>query len=328
MFYRSDLAGNLVMASPACISKLGYGSFDEILHKPISETFYYLPEKREELIRIIAEKGSAEDFEVQLKRKDGSPLWVSTSSHYYRDESGTIAGVEGIFRDITERKRTEEILRKSETNLKRAEEIGRSGSWEIQLNENTVSASDGAQILYGFEGSHWTIEEIQKIPLPEYRSLLDSALRDLITGKSPYNIEFKIMRQSDGAVLDIHSLAEYDPGRNVVFGIIRDITERKRTEMELRAASRQITASEEELREQYEELSSTQGELRARKQQMEEIAATVPGVVFQFSAKPDGSTGNSYVSTLSEEIFGFDNSTTDYLRWFTDHIHTDDQPGF
>jgi PAS domain S-box-containing protein len=328
MFYRSNRAGNLIMASPSCLRKLGYGSFDEIVNKPIAETFYYSPEKRKELIRIITEKGATEDFEVQLKRKDGTPLWVSTSSHYYRDESGAIAGIEGIFRDITERKRVEEILRKSEADLKRAEEIGKSGSWELQLNEKVFEGSKGAQIIYGLEGSRWTIEEIQNIPLPEYRPLLDAALRDLIAGKSPYNIEFKIRRPTDGAVLDIHSFAEFDPGRNIVFGVIHDITGSKRAEMELRTAYEQISASAEELREQYEKLSSAQRELSIREQQMVEIAATVPGVIFQFYARPDGSTGIYYVSTLSEKIFGFDNSTTDYIRWFTDRLHPDDRERF
>jgi PAS domain S-box-containing protein len=117
MFYRTDKAGNLIMASPSCLSKLGYGSFDEGFNKPISEMFYYSPEKREEILHILAEKGSVEDFEVQLKRKDGTPLWISTSSHFYRNERGEIAGVEGIFRDITERKRAEEIVHGMNTKI-------------------------------------------------------------------------------------------------------------------------------------------------------------------------------------------------------------------
>ena len=62
-----------------------------------------------------------------------------------------------------------------------------------------------------------------------------------------------IRRPSDGAVLDIHSVAEYDPGRNVVFGVIHDTTDRKRAQQELikkneelRASYEQITATEEE----------------------------------------------------------------------------------
>ena len=47
--------------------------------------------------------GSVNDFEVVLKCKDGSPLCVSTHSHLYYDEGGSLLGVEGIFREIIER---------------------------------------------------------------------------------------------------------------------------------------------------------------------------------------------------------------------------------
>ena len=272
--------------------------------------------------------GNAISAETRLPHPKGKRIDILAKASPLYDRDGKISGAIEAIRDITERKQTEEILRKSEANLKRAEEIGRSGSWEIQLDENTVSASEGAQVLYGFEGSHLTIEEIQNVPLPEYRHLLDAALKDLIAGKSPYNLEFKIRRPADGAVLDIHSLAEYDPGRNVVFGIIRDITERKRTETELREAYEQITATEEELREKYEELSSAQAELRKRQQQMEEIAATVPGVVYQFYARPDGSMGFYYVSARAAEILGITTSVDEFFPAIVDRIHPEDRTRF
>ena len=52
----------------------------------------------------------------------------------------------------------------------------------------------------------------------------------------PYDIEFKIRRPDTGEITDIHSVAEYDRRRNVVFGIIQDITEHKRAEEGLRQA--------------------------------------------------------------------------------------------
>jgi PAS domain S-box-containing protein len=52
-----------------------------------------------------------------LKKKDGTPLLVETSSHLYYDSNGNVAGVEGILRDITERKLAEDELRRSERLL-------------------------------------------------------------------------------------------------------------------------------------------------------------------------------------------------------------------
>ncbi len=177
--------------------------------------------------------GESSDFEFVIPAT-GRKGWAKSIFSPNYDAHGTIIGVIGIVRNITERKRAEEFLRKSETRLRRAEEVGRSGSWEFRLNDDAVDASEGARILYGLEGSRWTISDVQDVPLPEYRPVLDAALKDLIAGRSPYNVEFKIRRQSDGAVRDIHSIAEYDPGRNVVFGVIHDITEQKQVEEALR----------------------------------------------------------------------------------------------
>ena len=115
VFYRSDQDGTLVMASPSWASMLGYDSLDECLGYSIAEKFYMDPDQRKEFVDAVARNGSVSDFEVVLKKKDGLPLNVSTNSHLIYDESGAVGGVEGIFRDITERKRAEEnLLRKNE----------------------------------------------------------------------------------------------------------------------------------------------------------------------------------------------------------------------
>ena len=179
-------------------------------------------------------------------------------------------------RQAVSRRQAESVLRKSEAQLRRAEEVGKSGSWEFLLRENTVSTSEGARVLYGLEGTHWTIDEVQKIPLPEFRPLLDRALRDLISGTSPYNVEFKIRRRSDGAVLDIHSLAEYNPGRNTVFGVIHDITERK----------------------------SGEGVLRESEQRMREIIDNAPFGAHLYELTPEGDLVFTGANRAADSILG------------------------
>lgn len=133
-----------------------------------------------------------------------------------------------------ERRQAEKDLDITSDRLSRAELISRSGNWEFDLLSRRVYASEGARKIYGLSDRIWTIAEVQQIPLPEYRNMLDTALRDLIEEDRPYDVEFKIRRFDTGEIIDIHSAAEYDRGRNVVFGIIQDITERKQTEEALK----------------------------------------------------------------------------------------------
>lgn len=125
--YRSDLKGNLLMISPSGVKLLGYDSEDEMRGKHLAETFYLNPEDREVVNRSLKKHGRIINFEVTLKRKDGSPVLVETNSYFVHDSQNNIVGVEGIFRDITKRKATEmENLRLQDQllNAKKMEAVG------------------------------------------------------------------------------------------------------------------------------------------------------------------------------------------------------------
>ncbi len=108
-----------------------------------------------------------------------------------------------------------------------------------------------------------------------------------------------------------------------------DVTGRRKAEKDLRFAYEQVTATEEELRAQYNELSHAQEEIVHRQQQFEEITATVPGVVYQFSVLPDGMRELSVVNTDSaSRIFRMDVGEGNLLQQLLAHIHPDDRERF
>ncbi|MBU4047074.1 diguanylate cyclase, partial [bacterium] len=105
-----DREGNMLMVNLPGAKLLGYNSPEEIIGKNLAKDLYYIPEDRKIFLEELKKrKGIIKNYVVSLKRRDGTPVTVSTSSHYYYDKERNIAGVEGIFVDITERKQNEKL---------------------------------------------------------------------------------------------------------------------------------------------------------------------------------------------------------------------------
>lgn len=106
--------GRPVTVNPALASMLGVSSPAELLARAASEgldgLFRADPERRRELLSLLAEAGEAQGFELAIQRHDGSELWISASVRAVRDAKGAVVRYEGAVQDVTERKRSEERI--------------------------------------------------------------------------------------------------------------------------------------------------------------------------------------------------------------------------
>ncbi|WP_321507520.1 PAS domain S-box protein [uncultured Methanoregula sp.] len=142
--YRSDRKGTLIMASPSWAVLLGYENIDECLGKNIALEFYMYPEIRQNFLDALYRDGAVKDYEVVLRKRDGTPVTVSTSSHICYNESGAELGIEGVFRDITDRKMVEEDLYQKNQELNSAYEQLTAVEEEIRTNLNDLENSHKA----------------------------------------------------------------------------------------------------------------------------------------------------------------------------------------
>lgn len=113
VFYRTDAEGITRYVCPAVKDVLGFTA-NEIIGRPAAD-FYPNPQDRENLKKAILEQGFVRDFPGQMQRKDGRVIDISISSTVILDEEGKYAGVEGIWRDITERRQLERELERLAT---------------------------------------------------------------------------------------------------------------------------------------------------------------------------------------------------------------------
>lgn len=181
------------------------------------------------------QKAKGYSAEFRMLHKNGNWIWILGRGNVVkRDADLNPVELTGTNSDITERKVFEAALEESENRLARGEKVAKVGNWKLLLDSKYMYSSIGARLIYGVDEEGLTLENVQHIPLPEYRPILNKALNDLITHGIPYNVEFKIKRPNDGEIIDIHSIAEYDKENNVIFGVVHDITDHKRYEDEIK----------------------------------------------------------------------------------------------
>jgi PAS domain S-box-containing protein len=153
-YFRADLAGRFTMVSPSAVRMYGYESIDQMLGLP-AEALYADPHARATIVEEMRQAGRVDD-RVQLgRRRDGTTFWVSMNAQLCRDAGGKNIGTEGFVRDITERKRADELLAKKLDELERFNRsmVGRELRMvELKREINELLAAAGQPPKYGIHG--------------------------------------------------------------------------------------------------------------------------------------------------------------------------------
>ncbi len=113
VYYRTNAQGVVQHVGPGVRRVLGYEP-DEIEGRT-AESYYPQSTDRDAFKAAIMEHGEVSDFPGQMVRRDGTVIDISISSHALYDHAGSFAGVEGIYRDVTQRKNLERELQRLAT---------------------------------------------------------------------------------------------------------------------------------------------------------------------------------------------------------------------
>lgn len=235
----TDEDGRIVRMNPVAEKLCGW-KYENAKGKLLAEVFNIINAHTRKSVpnpvKFVMETGKIVGManHTVLISKDGKEYQISDSAAPIKNEEGVILGIVLVFSDVTEKYAIQEALRESEATLIKAELFGKFGNWELDLTTKTISASKGAVEIYGMSEDKCDLSVVQNYVLPEYRKHQSEALENLIKNNIQYDVEFKIKRFSDGRIVDIHSTAKFNPEKQIVFGVIQDITERKAAELKLK----------------------------------------------------------------------------------------------
>ncbi len=109
--------GELLDCNDAFVTMLGYGSRDELMALDMGSVLHGVPEEREAFLKEIEAHNYVRNFEITVRRKDGMLLAVAQSCFASRDADGRIERYQGFVLDITEKKRSEDEMRRRNREL-------------------------------------------------------------------------------------------------------------------------------------------------------------------------------------------------------------------
>ncbi|MBR9677133.1 PAS domain S-box protein [Candidatus Woesearchaeota archaeon] len=180
---------------------------------------------------------------IYVKHENGSLIPVEISSSITTYNGKQVA--QGIFRDISERKKTEKQLIESEKNLKRAQELTHIGSWQLDIVHDKLIWSDEIYRIFGLKPQEFkaTYKEFLERIHPEDRGKVNKAYSDSLKNKTSYQIDHRIVLANGKERIVLERCeTEYDKAGKpyISTGTVQDITEQKKAELKVKESEEKL----------------------------------------------------------------------------------------
>jgi PAS domain S-box-containing protein len=302
----TDLNGRFLATNHVFQAVVGYTEEELRAVKFLDLTHEDYRQANWELITELLE-GKRRQFQIEKKyrRKDGSLIWVSNNVSLVPGTERVPRFIMALSEDITQRKRAEEALQRSEGYLAEAQKLTHTGSWAWNVRTGALFWSREIFSIYDFEyremGPTWP-QFLERVH-PEDRLQIEQSARMEASGKEWLDSQndFRIILPN-GTIKHLHSVAHPvrdDSGEvTEVVGTVMDVTEQWKARAELEKAFEEIKQRTEALRRSESYLAEAQ-----------KLTHTGSWAV-QVYQKENVSWSNVYWSKEMYRIFGLDPGPT------------------
>ncbi|MCH7974089.1 MAG: PAS domain S-box protein, partial [Bacteroidetes bacterium] len=235
IYYRTDTNGIITEISPSVLPISGYEP-KEVIGKPVIDVFED-PAEQAIIKKIINESGKVTDYEIKLVTKDKKVRIGSISAHTIMGPGGEINGIEGIIRDITERKKTELAFKISEKKYRDMFELSPVGIYQSTLEGKFLDANKSMIDMLGYD----SFDDLLKLNMAKdvYYDKIerDKVIKEYVKIGIVKDFELRWSKKNGDIIwVLLNARAVKDSNKKIIFfeGIVRDITERKKVEEELK----------------------------------------------------------------------------------------------
>lgn len=227
--------GTIIFANSGAAAFFGASSADELLGK--QHLAFVHPDNREAVKQRIQEFSgdfvSVRRNETRLIRLDGREVYAEVAARtiVYQGESAS----QLMFRDVSQRKRAEQELRRSEARLAAAQAIAHVGDWSWDIITDELTWSAEMFRIYGVSPQEFDGKPASegKLIHPDDVWMREKSMKDLLAGKSVDPFEYRIVRPDgeERVVQVLGGAVEHDEDVPIrISGVVLDVTERKKAE--------------------------------------------------------------------------------------------------
>ncbi len=240
LLYSVDADGRLLTVTRHWLDAMGYREQEVLGRRSISFMTEETQERfKESVLPAFREQGAITDMPCRMVRKNGESFDALLSVTAERNAKGEVVRSLAVLVDVTERNAALKLLQRSETRLRLALEGAREGIWDWDVESGDLYLSPRACMILGLDPDHPPDDiGFWQTLLPEAnRARFAAGIRDLSAGKVPSLVSEQELQLPGRTPIWIDWRASSvdnasDRSGTRIVGIFRDITSRKRAELQ------------------------------------------------------------------------------------------------